>query len=185
MSLVSPLLGSDCSVDCRASTCYCLLSGDMFGRAVFSTTLASLRMDRHSGVSWNTKASLLYLSPPPPLLLSDPSSIWKICSAPRPIAASSWEIELTWAANCQRNTRLWWVFVAQRNYRAVLICGHTYTCACKRMQAHDSCMCFQSARFPSRLVCHWPAVQRESVGQKNTGCEVTMVTACPGAWAVC
>lgn len=37
MSLASPLLGSDYSVDCSASTCYCLLSGDM--RAVFSTTL--------------------------------------------------------------------------------------------------------------------------------------------------
>lgn len=28
MSLVSPLLGSDYSVDCSASTCYCLLSGE-------------------------------------------------------------------------------------------------------------------------------------------------------------
>lgn len=38
MSLVSPLLGSDYSVDCSASTCYCLLSDDMFRSVLFSAT---------------------------------------------------------------------------------------------------------------------------------------------------
>lgn len=76
MSLVSPLLGSDYSVDCSASTCYCLLCGDMFRRAVFSATLPG----RDGLAQWSFleyQCLLIFFY----LFFSDRFSIWNMCPA--------------------------------------------------------------------------------------------------------
>lgn len=72
-------VGSDYSVDCSVSTCYCLFSGDMFRRAIFSSTLPD--RDSSAQLSLLEYQCLLvvsiYFSPAPlwPLF-------WKISSVP-------------------------------------------------------------------------------------------------------
>ena len=114
MSLVSPLLGSDYSVDCSASTCYCLLSGDMFRRAVFSTTLPTRDgLAQPSFLEYQCLLllllllrrrlvlCLLYLFPPAPL-----RPLLYLRDTPGALAHSCifLEIKLTWAGVPVRDT---------------------------------------------------------------------------------
>lgn len=124
MCLASPLLDSDYSVDSNASTCYCLLSGDMFQGGLSCQP----GLGWCSGVSWNTNASLssVALSPPPlrPLLhLKD-----MLCALAH--TCIFLEIKLTWASvprtiqSDQLPTQHLFsrVCVWRRDYIALLIC---------------------------------------------------------------
>lgn len=123
MSLVSPLLASDYSVDCSASTCYCLLSceGDSL-------------LPCQPGMDWLRWRFLEYqylLSSPFLYLLPDDSSVWMVSLSALARRGVFPEINLTWA-NVPRSiqggrpptgkTRPRWVCVELRDYIGRLMC---------------------------------------------------------------